>query len=132
MAQLKNITVAELTELLAYLEWGNRTFADFPKNFTVPWLLDPNYVPPYRSHGSLVAACASMAVAFIVVVARLLTRLFRGKNRFGLDDWLILPGFVCTITYTALQIWAMKRTCIGRHVYDCDINSFERLYKVGL
>jgi hypothetical protein len=84
----------ELSASLALrLQQYTASFPDFPKNFTLPSLQDPNYVPPKRARGPLVFCYASISLATVLVLLRLYVRKF-SQMKFGLDDWLIIPALV--------------------------------------
>jgi hypothetical protein len=71
------------------------SYPDYPKNFIPPAYIDPNYVAP-NDGGSVIIICAvSMALAVIAVVVRLVARSVRDGDRFGADDWTIIPATVC-------------------------------------
>jgi hypothetical protein len=80
----------ELVTLLNYAE----TFADFPSGFVPPGLADLNYVPPNVGNRVTITALTTMALALVVVLARLWTRRFERSRAWGLDDWLIVAATV--------------------------------------
>jgi hypothetical protein len=92
-----NIPLARnITVMFAFLNYASR-FPDYPANFTVPALTDPDYVVPYRGHVPFYLAIASMILAFGVVLARLLARRFNRTLKFGWDDWVIMFATVSLI-----------------------------------
>jgi hypothetical protein len=77
-----------------------------PAGFIPPSITDPNYVAPNRAKGIIIASVVSGAVAFIVVIARLIIRAFRkGIGRWGADDWWIIPGAVSS---NSKSLWNNK------------------------
>jgi hypothetical protein len=82
-----------LTVLLAFVQYGE-TFFDFPHDFQAPAVLDPNYMPPDRAKSTLVLVSVMLAVAVIVVSARLYVRKFINPRHLGIDDYLITLAMV--------------------------------------
>jgi hypothetical protein len=69
-------------------------FPDYPKDFVPPALLDPNYVAPNNGAKVTIVCSVSMAVALVVVIARLMARRLKSRESFGADDWAIIPATV--------------------------------------
>jgi len=67
-------------------------FPKFPHNFTFPLVEDPNYKPQTTVIYVFVTALICFFITSTAVCLRLWIR-YRGK--FGIDDWLIIPAFVC-------------------------------------
>lgn len=91
-APLLNEDPIKLAALLKYAS----TFPDFPENFTLPALLDPNYVAPHNSLALEVLCYVVAALSTITVVLRLWIRKRMKGMQWGWDDWLIIPGQVCS------------------------------------
>jgi hypothetical protein len=89
-AQLLQQDPSKVVALLNYAS----SFPDFPKNFTLPALVDPNYVPPNKSHPLEMLCYVMAALTTVTVVLRLWIRRRVKGMVFGADDWLIIPGQV--------------------------------------
>jgi len=111
--------------IVQFLNYAS-TFPDFPKNFTPPWLTDPNYVAP-ANYARLESFTYVMAVlSTVVVVARLYIRKRIKGMVFGWDDWLAIPGLILALGLFAVVILLIRIGGAGRHVYDV---SFQRIEK---
>ncbi|KAF1360714.1 hypothetical protein EJ07DRAFT_16854, partial [Lizonia empirigonia] len=85
-------------------------------------------IPPFRptenyhfeTKGSDVIAALSVCMVVITLVTflRLGIRLFVHGVRFGADDWLIIPAYVLSMAYPALQIAMVQYGGAGKHFYD--------------
>ena len=60
-----------------------------PKKVVLP----PN-APESQAMGMLVGLCFAIVIVTLITGARLLVRIFRKGQKFGLDDWVIIPGAV--------------------------------------
>lgn len=78
----------------------------------------PNYVNPVtRGNAVLIVNVSLFAVALLVIIIRLYTRLRISKS-FGLDDWLITAAMVPSTTFAVLSILAEKVFDFNRHIWD--------------
>jgi len=84
---------ASTEELLAMLAYESR-FPDFPKNFTLPYLTNPHYVPPTNCIRLEVFAYVMAVFTTSSVVGRLWIRKKVKRMVLGMDDWLVIPGQV--------------------------------------
>lgn len=50
--------------------------------------------PGYRGTGLFVGLVFAIVITFFVTLGRLLTRAYRKGQKFGADDWVIIPGAV--------------------------------------
>ncbi|KAL8955342.1 MAG: hypothetical protein Q9183_006690 [Haloplaca sp. 2 TL-2023] len=53
-----------------------------------------------------------------VTAARLLVRQFKKDLQFGLDDWLILPALIISLSWPILNIMTVRVGGGGKHLYD--------------
>jgi hypothetical protein len=85
-------------------------------------------IPPFRptdnyhfeTKGPAVIAALSVCMVILTVVTflRLGIRLFVHGVRFGADDWLIIPAYLLSMAYPALQIAMVQHGGAGKHFYD--------------
>src|ERR1700753_1705432 len=115
--------------LLQFLQYASQ-FPDYPKNFTPPGLLDPNYVPPTNYVRLERYTYAMGAIMTIVVLARLWIRKRIKVMVFGWDDWLAIPGLVLSLGLFAVVILLVRIGGAGRHVYDVSFDRIEKTQQV--
>ncbi|KAF1808895.1 hypothetical protein P152DRAFT_476982 [Eremomyces bilateralis CBS 781.70] len=113
-------------KLIALLEYG-ATFPDYPKNFTLPGLLDPNYVPPNKSRPLEVLCYCLAAISTIVVFLRLWIRKRVKGMMFGWDDWLIIPGQILSLGTIIVMVLLIKKGGSGQHVFDVSYDQIKML-----
>lgn len=75
--------------------------------FVHPKTLDPNYVPPNRGPLMTVLSILNIILTFFIVIPRLYSRLFIVRS-FRLDDWLIIPAFVCLPNTYRMQVMSLE------------------------
>lgn len=85
-------------------------------------------IPPFRptstynlqTKGPAIIVALSLCMVFITLVTflRLGIRFFVHGVRFGADDWLIIPAYLLSMTYPALQIAMVRYGGAGKHFYD--------------
>ncbi|KAG9189050.1 hypothetical protein G6011_05918 [Alternaria panax] len=85
-------------------------------------------IPPFRptenyhfeTKGPVVIAALSVCMVALTVITflRLGIRLFVHGVRFGADDWLIIPAYLLSMAYPALQIAMVQHGGAGKHFYD--------------
>ncbi|KAI8935062.1 hypothetical protein NX059_007660 [Plenodomus lindquistii] len=85
-------------------------------------------IPPFRptedyefeSRGPAVIIALSVCMIVLTLVAflRLGIRLFVHGVRFGGDDWFIIPAYLLSMAYPALQIAMVQYGGAGKHFYD--------------
>ncbi|KAL9611937.1 MAG: hypothetical protein Q9167_003460 [Letrouitia subvulpina] len=83
----------------------------------------PAIIPPDQPHSlasQLLIGCG-FAIALVVIItgARLATRIWRKEQVFGLDDWVIIPAALLSLTYFINIIVRTHYGCAGRHINDC-------------
>ena len=88
-------------ELLRMLAYASK-FPDFPKNFTLPYVTNPKYIPPDNSARLEIFAYVMAVITTASVIARLWIRKWVKGMVFGLDDWLIIPGQVIDENFLSL------------------------------
>lgn len=90
--------------------------APFPSGF-IPPNFYPNYVPAHRGPTMVLVCSISMALAFLVAVARLVTRKV-AAGKLGLDDWMIVPATLFCMGLTTENILAATGGGLGKHAWD--------------
>lgn len=95
-------------------------------------------IPPFRptenyhfeTKGPAIIAALSVCIVLLTIIAflRLGIRLFVHAVRFGADDWLVIPAYLLSIAYPALQIAMVKHGGAGKHFYDITYQEY-RHYK---
>ncbi|PVI02558.1 hypothetical protein DM02DRAFT_653378 [Periconia macrospinosa] len=95
-----------------------------------PSQLNPNksepFGPPrpdgyeFETHAPSLRLGEGVAIFFMILftAARLYVRKFRSK-RFGIDDWIIIPGALGALVYMCLDVVSDTKGCLGKHLYDC-------------
>jgi hypothetical protein len=96
-----------------------------------PNVKDPKHgvtIPPFRPTGNyhfetrgpvvILALSVCMVVLTLLTFLRLGIRLFVRDVRFGADDWLIIPAYLLSMAYPALQIAMVRYGGAGKHFYD--------------
>jgi hypothetical protein len=110
---------------LLLLEQLAESYPDYPKNFIPPAYLDPNYVPPSEGFRVTIVCSVSMALALIVVGARLTARRVKVGDRVGADDWAIILATIVVMAFTGINISAVYYAGLGMHAYDCTFQELE-------
>jgi hypothetical protein len=111
----------DLQDLLDFFVFAQKTYPDFPPNFTAPWLTDPTYVSPYHGNGVIIVNWILMPLALFFVTARLYVRSYRGDGKWGWDDWLIVPATIGTFMFAVTSSVVARGGCTGHHIYDCSV-----------
>ncbi|KAK7187987.1 hypothetical protein DPSP01_003127 [Paraphaeosphaeria sporulosa] len=96
-----------------------------------PNIKDPKHgvtIPPFRPTENyhfetkgpavIVALSVCMVILTLVTFLRLGIRIFVHGVRFGADDWLIIPAYLLSMAYPALQIAMVQYGGAGKHFYD--------------
>jgi hypothetical protein len=91
-----------------------------PKNgVTIPPLRPTeNYRFETKGPAVIIALSVCMVVLTLITFLRLGIRLFVHEVRFGADDWLIIPAYLLSMAYPALQIAMVQYGGAGKHFYD--------------
>ncbi|KAF3009722.1 hypothetical protein E8E13_009078 [Curvularia kusanoi] len=71
-----------------------------------------------RGTGVIIAMSICMVILTTVTFLRLGIRTFVHGLRFGADDWLIIPAYLLSMAYSALQIAMVQYGGAGKHFYD--------------
>lgn len=92
---------------------------------------DPKYgvtIPPFhpmenyhfetKGPAVIVALSVCMVVLTLITFLRLGIRTFVHGVRFGADDWLIIPAYLLSMAYPALQITMIQYGGAGKHFYE--------------
>jgi hypothetical protein len=77
-----------------------------------------NYHFETKGLAVIVALSVCMVVFTLVTFLRVGIRLFVHGVRFGADDWLIIPAYLFSMAYPALQIAMVQSGGAGKHFYD--------------
>ncbi|KAH7392175.1 hypothetical protein DE146DRAFT_132968 [Phaeosphaeria sp. MPI-PUGE-AT-0046c] len=83
-----------------------------------PFRPTENYHFETKGPAVIIALSVCMVVLTIITFLRLGIRLFVHGIRFGADDWLIIPAYLLSMAYPALQIAMVKYGGAGKHFYD--------------
>ncbi|KAK6346551.1 hypothetical protein TWF696_006675 [Orbilia brochopaga] len=88
-----------------------------PPGFVAPWLLDPNYVVENRQTSMYIIDCVFFALAVVMVLMRIYTRVFI-IHKFGLDDWCMVLALISVAGFTTLQFCFLIYGGVGYHIWD--------------
>lgn len=91
-----------------------------PKNGVTipPFRPKENYHLETKGPGVIAALSVCMVILTLATFLRLGIRLFVHGVRFGADDWLIIPAYLLSMAYPALQIAMVQYGGAGKHFYD--------------
>ncbi|EPS41142.1 hypothetical protein H072_5011 [Dactylellina haptotyla CBS 200.50] len=128
-----NVTEAEFKHALWLQEVGTLAHqagvnGPVPKDFYPPWLLDANYVMHNRQMSMYIIDCVFFALAVVMVMMRIYTRVFIIR-RFGLDDWLIVLALISVAGFTALQFCFLIYGGVGYHIWDITPEQLQHCFK---
>ena len=73
----------------------------------------------------------AIALALSITIARLAAR-WSNLHKLGADDLMIVPACLCCVAYLSLNIASQTAGCLGRHVYTCTYEEFEKTYYVSV
>ncbi|KAF7508622.1 hypothetical protein GJ744_009014 [Endocarpon pusillum] len=98
----------------------------------------PPFRPPpdqyvFETRGPEMITGASIAIGTMLffTITRILLRSFKSGLRWGADDYLIIPGVILAVAYTALQIAVAQYGGCGKHLYDITYHEFYISNKLG-
>ncbi|CAN9364543.1 unnamed protein product [Alternaria alternata] len=80
--------------------------------------LTPDIKDPKDGPAVIAALSVCMVILTVVTFLKLGIRLFVHGVRFGADDWLIIPAYLLSMAYPALQIAMVQHGGAGKHFYD--------------
>jgi hypothetical protein len=83
-----------------------------------PFRPKENYHSGTRGPGVVVALSVCMVILTLVTFLRPGIRMFVHGVRFGADDWFIIPAYLLSMAYPALQIAMVQYGGAGKHFYD--------------
>lgn len=92
----------------------------------------PRRPPPgvykFRTIGPELLVDCGISLAFIILfcVIRFSLRLFKKNLRWGLDDWLMIPGAILAIAWPCLAIASVNYGGAGKQSYDITYDEFEK------
>ncbi|EPS44932.1 hypothetical protein H072_1081 [Dactylellina haptotyla CBS 200.50] len=99
-------------------------FKGLSGDFEFPLAADPNYVPKTNALYCLVSGTI---VCSITTFAACLRFWIRSKASFGMDDWVMVPAFLCYCIFNCVNLVGLVSTGLGYHLYDLsrkDIHSY--------
>jgi len=85
---------------------------------TIPLRPTENYHFETKGPAVIIALSVCMVCLTLITFLRLGIRLFVHGVRFGADDWLIIPAYLLSMAYPALQIAMVQYGGAGKHFYD--------------
>ncbi|KAF1975415.1 hypothetical protein BU23DRAFT_458162 [Bimuria novae-zelandiae CBS 107.79] len=98
-----------------------------------PSQLNPNASEPFglprpenyrfETHGPSLSVGEGFSIFLILsfTSVRLWKRPYKTR-KFGLDDWMIIPGAIGAVIYLSLSMISHTKGCLGKHIYDCTYN----------
>jgi hypothetical protein len=85
---------------------------------TPPFRPTEHYDFETKGPAVMIALSGCMVALTLVTFLRLSIRFFVHRLRFGADDWLIIPAYLLSMAYPALQIAMVQYGGDGKHFYD--------------
>lgn len=73
----------------------------------------------------------AIALVLAITIARLTVR-WSKLLRLGTDDLMIVPACICCVAYLSLDLASETVGCLGRSIYTCTYEEFEKFYFVSL
>jgi hypothetical protein len=83
-----------------------------------PFRPTENYRFETKGPAVIIGLSVCMVILTLVTFLRLGIRVFVRGVRFGADDWLIIPAYLLSMAYPALQIAMVQYGGAGKHFYD--------------
>ena len=104
---------------------------------TSPSLLDA--IPLISKHGDHDSRATSMiigdafaiALALTITIVRLAVR-WSKLHTLGADDLMVIPACLSCVVYLSMNLASETAGCLGRHIYACTYEEFERFYYVSV
>ncbi|KAK6343758.1 hypothetical protein TWF730_011346 [Orbilia blumenaviensis] len=90
-------------------------FKNFPADFQFPLATDPSYIPTRNSLYCLITGSIVCSLTTVVACSRFWVR---ARSSFGMDDWVMVPAFLCYCVFNCVNIVGLVDTGIGYHLYD--------------
>ncbi|KAF2207066.1 hypothetical protein CERZMDRAFT_102763 [Cercospora zeae-maydis SCOH1-5] len=87
----------------------------------------PNYDDPHRRHWLPPYAVTLCSAATLMVATRLWIRARKHAGGLGLDDILLVCGWLCLLWFTALAIINSEVYMTSRHMWDIPIATYESI-----
>lgn len=84
-----------------------------------------------RATSMIIGEVFAIALAIIITIARLTVR-WSKLHTLGADDLMIIPACLCCVVYLSLNLASETAGCLGRHIYTCTYEEFERFYYVSV
>ena len=84
-----------------------------------------------RANSMTIGDTFAIVLALTITTARLAVR-WSKVHQLGADDLMIIPACLCCVTYLSLNIASQTAGCLGRHVYTCTYEEFEKTYYVSV
>ncbi|KAJ6256241.1 hypothetical protein Dda_9076 [Drechslerella dactyloides] len=99
----------------AYLATLFPLFRNLPPGFEFPLAVDPNYVPTRNSLYCLISATIVCSLTTLIACLRFW---IRSRGSFGMDDWVMVPAFLCYCVFNCVNLVGLVTTGLGYHLYD--------------
>ncbi|KAK4900655.1 hypothetical protein LTR27_002371 [Elasticomyces elasticus] len=100
--------------------------ADIPTSVILTWP-PPNYAHPNPQRTWLVPFVGVLqGITTLLVVTRLWLRARQQAGQLGLDDALLLPGFLAATMFTAIAIISNRDYGMDRHIWNVLISAYSR------
>ncbi|KAK6537239.1 hypothetical protein TWF694_011436 [Orbilia ellipsospora] len=130
---MANSSQTDIQRALALQELGALAYeaginGPVPKGFIPPWLSTSNYVVENRQMSMYIIDCVFFALAVVMVLMRIYTRVFIIR-KFGLDDWLIVLALISVAGFTALQFCFLIYGGVGYHIWDVSNEQLSLCFK---
>lgn len=77
-----------------------------------------NYQFESRGPHIMAGLAVCMVIVTVVTFLRLGIRVYVHDVRFGADDWLIIPAYLLSMAYPAIQFAMIRYGGAGKHFYD--------------
>ncbi|KAH0164812.1 hypothetical protein KCU67_g4982, partial [Aureobasidium melanogenum] len=108
----------------------------FNKDPSKGYLFVPRKPADYGYNDKQASIVVGMVVAIVIMlsttVLRLALRHFKTGVRWGLDDWVLLPGVIMAILYPTLQIVMVVRGGGGKHTWDVTYAEYYTFNKLAI
>ncbi|KAG9858161.1 hypothetical protein KCU68_g806, partial [Aureobasidium melanogenum] len=108
----------------------------FNKDSSKGYLFVPRKPADYEYNDKQASIIVGMVVAIVVMLSttilRLALRHFKTGVRWGLDDWVLLPGVIMAILYPTLQIVMVVRGGGGKHTWDVAYAEYYTFNKLAI
>ncbi|KAI9794752.1 MAG: hypothetical protein M1835_006383 [Candelina submexicana] len=111
-----------------FLHLQGKTNADPTKGVKIPPAKPPPNVYHFESRapGIITGSAMTIVIMVFITVSRLIVRWRRKSGqKFGADDWMIIPALIFSVLYPAIQIYTAMHAGNGRHLYDVTYHQYD-------